>query len=48
MGKWKARRCKHCNNFVERDQWALTGWTHVGDWEGTRCQNALTRAEPKN
>jgi hypothetical protein len=47
MGKWKPKKCRNCNNFVERDSFSSTGWTHVGKWEGVRCQNDICGARPK-
>lgn len=40
--------CVHCGDPIKRDtkSTSLTGWTHAGGWQGTRCETALTTASP--
>lgn len=45
---WKAKKCKHCGNHIDRASYSSTGWTHVGSWEGIRCQGGITGATPKD
>lgn len=44
--RWKPTKCKTCDNFIEKCSWSPTGWTHVGHWEGIRCQGNITGAQP--
>ena len=44
---WKAKKCKHCNNYIEKAPYSSTNYTHVGNWKGIRCQGKLTGATPE-
>lgn len=39
--------CRNCDGVVQGGANTSTGWTHIGDWQGVRCQGALTGAVPQ-
>lgn len=45
---WKPKKCKNCDNYIEKDKYSSTGYTHVGAWQGIRCQGNITGATPKD
>ncbi|HEY6107629.1 MAG TPA: hypothetical protein VIV56_01880 [Gemmatimonadales bacterium] len=37
--------CRNCGDEIARST-KRAGWTHVGNWQGVRCNGALTGAVP--
>lgn len=45
--KTRPMTCRNCGHTIIKNSYSVTGWTHAGQWEGVRCQNATIRgAQP--